>query len=175
MKKGKMLVLQNRRKQPKRNIGSNIGLKACPYCGGHAELQEVNADYGGGYVVRCRECHTITNKTEDKAKAVDDWNNNIFTEVTIRLNTFNINRNEDPEIIDLAGAINLSERILKEVSEEYRDILKRMIQHPYAKRELKGRKQLLEGFFMNSALMKALPIDGPEIIRILKKKVNYIE
>ena len=50
-------------------------LKACPFCGGNAELQEIGAQQGR-YCVKCQGCWAKSIFVEEHRKetAVESWN-----------------------------------------------------------------------------------------------------
>lgn len=150
-----------------------IKLYNCPYCKskGSPKIWKVNPVYGSGYRVRCDECWAITEIADTRKKAAKLWNDKQFSEATTRLNAFHEARKSDTDVLDADGVNNLTERILSDVAEEYIALLRLSRKgHDNA-----GQRRVLENFILNGALMKGVPVDGQEVIKILRKKAGYSE
>ena len=59
-------------------------LLKCPFCGGEAELCEVETELDGkivsGFIVACEECGTCTPMNDDEQKVITCWNNRVPSE-----------------------------------------------------------------------------------------------
>jgi len=161
---------------PKRNLAKKGELNQCPFCRerGGPKLQEVTQSLGKGYVVRCETCWSITINAETREEAVKLWNDGAYTKRTYQINAFNELRKTDPDIIDMDGANELARTVVESAANEYMEVLRLMRYKKTANfKDLQGHKRKLEKFFLDGALMKGLPVDGEDVIKVLKKKTGY--
>ena len=56
------------------------GLLKCPFCGGEAEIYEVEDSFASGFVVACEKCGTSTPMSDDELKVTKSWNNRVPSE-----------------------------------------------------------------------------------------------
>lgn len=143
-------------------------LKKCPFCGKKlAKLEE--SHYDPGFVVRCSECFAITKIADTETEAVDFWNDEIFTDVTVRLSK--------PHEIHVDGALALTEKILSDEVEVYQAMYAVIESNHFKNRDqemIKARLDLMENFFTHHPVIAGIPVDGKDAFQSVRRKAKRI-
>lgn len=138
----------------------------CPFCGDkHPQLQEYS--YGRGMVVRCPQCWAITKVKFTWLAAVDDWQGGKFSKETVMLN--------NKTTMNMDGAFRLAEAVLEDAGNEYKWYLIRAKTSKSEKEKAKWKYEadrMEKMFFKGNSIIKALPIDGDEVVKTLQKQVE---
>ena len=153
--------------------------KPCPFCGWkRPQLQPYKYGSptqewheGDGLVVQCPECWAIPPVKMTWLQAVDAWENGEWSDITKEF----ANNPRNPETMDVSGALKLAEAVLEDAGSEYKWYLKQAKKGKtdYEKRKYELDAERMErNFFKGDSIIKALPIDGDDVVKTLRRQVE---